>query len=49
MCVERLREGKRTACQTACIARAITVASPEEIAQIQAKKAIHRVTREMPD
>jgi len=46
MCIERLREGKKTACEAICIAKAITVASPEEIAQIQAKKAVDRVRKE---
>lgn len=43
MCVDRLRQGEQTACQSACVARAIIVASSEEIAQIQAKKAIARI------
>lgn len=43
LCIDRLREGKKTACQHTCPARAIFVGSPEEIAEIQAKKAVDRI------
>lgn len=46
MCIERLREGRPTACEATCIAKAIIVDSPEEISQIQAKKAVQRVKKE---
>jgi Fe-S-cluster-containing dehydrogenase component len=43
LCIDRLREGKQTACEAACQARAIFIGSPEEIAQRQAKKAAERI------
>jgi anaerobic dimethyl sulfoxide reductase subunit B (iron-sulfur subunit) len=46
MCIERLGEGKPTACEAVCIARAIRVDKPEKIARIQAEKAVDRVKKE---
>ena len=45
LCIDRLREGKKAACEATCQARAILVASPEEIAERQSKKAVERITR----
>ena len=46
MCIDRLRDGKPTACEAVCVARAISVGSPEEISRIQAEKAVAKVTKE---
>ncbi|MBI4333095.1 MAG: 4Fe-4S binding protein [Chloroflexi bacterium] len=43
LCIDRLREGKKTACEHTCAARAIFVGTPEEIAEIQARKAVERI------
>ena len=43
LCIDRLKEGKKTACEAACPAQAIFVGTPEEIAEIQAKKAVKRI------
>ena len=45
LCIARLREGKKTACEAACPADAIFVGSPEEIAELRAKKAAERIDR----
>lgn len=42
MCVERLKEGKKAACEAVCIAKAVIVDNPEKISEIQAKKAIQK-------
>ena len=43
LCIDRLREGKKTACEATCQARAIVVASPEEIAKRKSKKAVESI------
>ena len=43
LCIDRLREGKKTACEAACPASAIFVGTPEEIHELQAKKAVERI------
>ena len=43
LCVDRLREGKKTACEAACQARAIFVGSPEEIRELRARRAVKRI------
>ncbi|MBW2609096.1 MAG: 4Fe-4S binding protein [Deltaproteobacteria bacterium] len=43
LCIDRLREGKKTACEAACPASAIYVASPEEISELRARKAVERI------
>ncbi len=45
LCIDRLREGKKTACEAACQASAIFVGTPEEIAELQARKAVDRIDR----
>lgn len=45
LCIDRLREGKKTACEAACQAGAIFVGTPEEIAELQARKAVERIDR----
>ena len=45
LCIDRLREGKKAACEAACNARAIFVGSPEEIAERQSKKAVEKIAR----
>jgi len=49
MCADRLKEGKRTACEATCVARAIFVGAPEEISQIQARKAMAKIKKENPE
>ena len=43
LCIDRLREGKKTACEAACPAGAICVSSPEEIAELRSRKAAERI------
>jgi Fe-S-cluster-containing dehydrogenase component len=43
LCVDRLRGGKKTACEAACQARAIFVGSPEDIKQLRAKDVVKRM------
>jgi anaerobic dimethyl sulfoxide reductase subunit B len=45
MCIDRIREGRPTACEAVCVARAIVVKSPEEIARIQTEKALARMRK----
>lgn len=45
LCIDRLKEGKKAACEAACPAAAILVGTPEEVAELQAKKAVHRIER----
>jgi Fe-S-cluster-containing dehydrogenase component len=45
LCIDRLNEGKKAACQAACPAVAIFVGTPEEVAELQAKKAVQRIER----
>jgi len=45
LCIDRLREGKKTACEAACQASAITVVPHEEIAELRSRKAVERITR----
>ena len=45
LCLDRLKEGKKTACEATCPATAIFVGTPEEIAELQAKKAAERIDR----
>jgi len=45
MCIDRIKEGKKTACEAACVARAIITGTPEEIAEIKAKKASKRIAQ----
>jgi len=43
LCVDRLREGKKAACEAACQARAITVGSPEDIRELRARAAVKKM------
>jgi Fe-S-cluster-containing dehydrogenase component len=43
LCVDRLRAGKKTACEAACQARAIFIGSPEEIKELRAKDVVKRI------
>ena len=45
MCIHRLREGKKPACEAACVAGAIFTGTTEEIARLQGKKAVERLDR----
>jgi Fe-S-cluster-containing dehydrogenase component len=45
MCIDRIKEGKKAACEAACPACAIITATAEEIAEIQAKKASKRIAQ----
>ncbi len=45
LCIDRLREGKKTACEATCPAAAIFVGTPEQIAELQARKAVDRMER----
>ena len=45
MCIDRVREGKKTACEAACPAQAIETGTIHEIAGLQASKAIERIRR----
>jgi Fe-S-cluster-containing dehydrogenase component len=47
LCIDRLKEGKQTACEATCPARAIFVGTPEEIAERQARKAVERIGRSL--
>ncbi len=49
MCFDRINEGKQTACEATCVARAVFVGSPEEISKIQAKKAMAKIKKESPE
>lgn len=42
LCIHRLEEGKQTACEAACVARAIYVGTPAEISVKIGKKAAER-------
>jgi Fe-S-cluster-containing dehydrogenase component len=43
LCLDRLKDGKQTACEATCPSRAIFVGTPEEIAEKQARKAVERI------
>jgi anaerobic dimethyl sulfoxide reductase subunit B (iron-sulfur subunit) len=43
MCIDRLREGEKPACEAACQADAIKTGTMQEINDLQAKKAIQRI------
>ena len=43
LCIDRLRQGKKAACEAVCPASAIFVGTPEEIVELQAKKAVDRM------
>lgn len=43
LCIDRLREGKKAACEATCQATAILIGTPEEIAEVRAKKAADRI------
>jgi Fe-S-cluster-containing dehydrogenase component len=43
LCLDRLKDGKQTACEATCPARAIFVGTPEDIAERQARKAVERI------
>jgi len=43
MCIDRLREGKKAACEAACQAGAIKTGNAQDIAGLQARKAIERI------
>jgi len=43
LCIDRLREGKKAACEAACQTSAIFIGSPEEIAELRSKKAVKRI------
>ena len=45
LCIDRLREGKKTACEATCQASAIFVGTAEEIAELRAKKAVEKIDR----
>ncbi len=47
--IDRLREGKKTACEVTCQAGAIFVGSPEEIAENRSKRAVERIAGGMMD
>lgn len=42
LCIERLKAGKRPACEVVCPARAVIVGSPEEIARLKSSRAAAR-------
>jgi Fe-S-cluster-containing dehydrogenase component len=46
LCIDRLRERKKAACEAACQASAIFIGSPEEIAELQSKKAVKKLAQE---
>ena len=46
LCIHRLREGKQTACEAACQARAIYSGTTEEISALKGKKAAERASQE---
>ncbi len=43
--IDRLKEGKKTACEAVCQASAIFVGTPEDIAELHAKGAVERIAR----
>jgi Fe-S-cluster-containing dehydrogenase component len=43
MCIDRLKEGRKTACEATCPAGAIKTGIDQEIIDLQAKKAIERI------
>jgi len=45
LCVDRLREGKKTACEAACQARAIFIGSPEEIQELRSRRVAKRMLK----
>ncbi len=45
LCIDRLKEGKKAACEASCPAAAIFVGTPEEIAELQARKAVERIEK----
>jgi Fe-S-cluster-containing dehydrogenase component len=45
LCIDRLKEGKMTACEATCPSRAIFVGSPEQIAERRAKKAAVKISK----
>lgn len=47
LCIDRLREGKKAACEAACQAGAIFVGSMDEIKEIKARHALDRIARDM--
>ncbi|MBW2609313.1 MAG: 4Fe-4S dicluster domain-containing protein [Deltaproteobacteria bacterium] len=45
LCIDRLREGKKTACEAACPASAIYISSPEDISKLRSRIAVERIAK----
>ncbi len=43
LCVDRLRQGKKAACEAACQARAIFIGSPDEIKELRSREAVKKI------
>ena len=43
LCIDRLRVGKKAACEAACQTRAIFIGSPDEIAELRSRKAAQKI------
>lgn len=43
LCIDRLRTGKRPACEAICVARAIFVGDPERISRLKSKAIVGKV------
>jgi Fe-S-cluster-containing dehydrogenase component len=43
MCIERLNEGRKAACEAVCLANAIHIGTVEEISDLKARKAIEKM------
>ena len=49
MCIERLNEGKKAACEAVCPANAIHIGTAEEIADLKARQTIESIERGSPE
>jgi Fe-S-cluster-containing dehydrogenase component len=49
LCIDRLREGKKTACEATCQAGAIFVGSPEEVSERRSQRAVERIAGGLMD
>lgn len=43
LCIDRIREGKKSACEAACPAHAIFIGTTDEIRTLQSQKALNRL------
>jgi Fe-S-cluster-containing dehydrogenase component len=49
LCIDRLREGKKPACEAACQARAIFIGSPDDIRELRSREAARKMAQDFEE